>query len=426
MVWHVHAAIGQEIQHFTMDERQPSVTPEAGARVTPFAPPSASELGHASGLSFALSGDGPSFDLRVRDIKTGAALTVTATHLTSKIFGHLPNLDAAVVVSGDAGTALSRRMMIVNLGPLRAALAAGRTTMTDGELDYATIQGMVNGIDLDIPSVRVWPMADTREVIVTWNVPRSNPPEACLKAFDFYGYTAGNRLSGSPQSPSKQIKLSDFWLHRCEAARDKAGLLRLAVVGVGRRRRDFCLAVHSMAINLSSTAVYRALSEIPFTQRLVEEVKLRDNDGLKAIAALPQGLGLLLAVEDPLRRKAVVRVDFDENSAAATAAPVEMPFPRELWIDDVAPPAAEPTPEDLDGEGLDEGRVAVRPGGTRVSLGAHAADSEVWAQVYILGDGEGAGLRWWLSQSGDKGEVDFTLHLDADREVQVRYLLFEG
>ncbi len=442
-MWQVKARVGTTLKHFLwtpgQDALQPSDTPDAAA---PGLPKGA--LGQANGLLMTKDGDGPSYDLKVQ--RGDAHLIVENLHITANLFAHLPNLGAVAVVTGDPGTSTSRRIILLPLGALMEALDAGQTRLDSQHLDHTRLLGATNGIDLDQATLSIVPVADSPEFVCMWNVSQGRATTGHFKLVWLNNHQPGIKLAHLNMTVSTTHTFEGLWLSRFEASRRTDGCLQVTFSGVARRRQDFCPSIRRLTAQSPEASLWESMSEQPFEACLMDKVKLRDNSGVKAFALDPEGGGALLTYEDIFRKRHLVYVGLKEP---LTITPMKGPNKANaLWIEaaqDNAKLAAAPTPPPQSTEGaaapagallhaptqrqpFKEGQpITIPHGGIDVELGKHPRDSDLWAQVYVMGDGRGANLQWWISQQeGDADKVSYTLHACAAREVTVRLVVFEG
>lgn len=429
MNWRVELTVGGERRAMALEQDGVALMETPGGASGDDAATPSGALGVAQEMAFYQDGAGPSYDLRVQGER--CAVMVTGLHVTATTFSHLPNMDAVAVVTGDAGVDISRRITLLALAPLREALSAGEQTLSADEIDLYNIQGAVNGIDLSAPGLKIWPLGEGPELGVAWNVPRANPSQACLRIVHVHDYQPAAPLARLGTWISAEIVFEEFWLIDLLADDDDAGLMQLTALGVGRDRRDFVLTLHTLRAADLETTLHATCREHRFKAQTLTRLKLRDNTGIKAHALLPDSRGLLVAIETPTRKRQLHRID--GLAGAAKHRPVEGPAKcRALRVLTDSPPAPsgidDPAEDERDAaDASPEGEVMVNPGGdTQVSLGAHPADAEVWAQVYIIGEGRGAALQWWIAQQEGTGDVPYTLHFDAARPVKARYIVFDS
>ncbi len=428
MTWWVHGLVGGEARRFPLDEEDARLGEAAGPGDERLIVDGETEaLGRAGALGLSLAGDGPSFDLRVTDVVDGARLTVEGTDLTMPCSCHAPDLDAVVLVEGDPGTTISRNLLLLPLEQLRGALAAGKGPLALGRLDCCRIRGATNGIDLESGPLGVCGLAGTPGLVAFTNTPRATPPLGRLHLVDLPGYEAGGRAEGLVPLVSPVLERNNLWIVDVVGGRGDDGVLRVVAVGVARRQRDFVLGVHVLIAPPEADSLRQASTEQRFGEHPLPDIELRHTGSLLAVAALPNRCGCLLVTEDPYRRRHLLRLDVGDGT----------PEVREIEVDGVpdallvsADPPPEPEPEEVAEEEApaaeaSEGLVAVGPGGCRLPLGAFPADAGPRVDVYVVGEGAGAGLGWWVSQRPGDGVVDYALHLEAARDLQVRVVVEE-
>jgi len=411
MTWWLHALCDGDSIRFPLD---------GGALGTPAGPGlpfdalGDDEIGRADDLVFSLAGDGPSFDLAVRD--GDSTVTLTGADLTQRAFCHAPALDLVVVVEGDPGTTISRNLLLVPLAPVRDALASGKAERPLSLLDPGRIRGAQNGLDLESTEVSIRALAGHGELLVFANRPRAQPSVADLQVFALPGFVVGAGLAGTPVSAGPRVELSGFWLCDIVGGRLPDGRVRAVALGVARKRRDFVLEVRTLTTDEPEGSLLLASREGGPTAHVQADVELRDSSGVKALAALPDAAGALLLAEDPLRRRHLLRVDVDDTGVVVRELELDpMPWDLRVTAEDVTPAA---TAGD-DGEEPDDDLVRVDAAGRRVPLGALGADAWPEVSVVAVDAPDDAGLRWWVGEEGG----EYALHLSADRPVQVRWRL---
>lgn len=371
----------------------------------------ATEIGEADGLFFSLAGDGPSYDLLVRDL-SGHSLLITDTHLTRTSFCHLPALDAVLFVDGDRGTSTSRAFPVVALADIRERLSEGGS-VDIRSLNHFRLQAAVNGIDPDGPNLRFCAVEGSPEFVIYWNTPMANPARAGVVVVEWFQYTAGDPLRPATRRVSKPMDLENFWVHDVLAGRRSNGELLLTAVGIGRKRRDFVLELR-VATASGGGGSLREVMRSPAAVHRLNAVPLRHNASVLALASVDDGL--LGVFEAPNRSTRLLHVTYDATQLRIRE--LEPPCPIEA-IRSFAEPQPDPEPEVV--EVADDGFVTVTSDGVALDAGVYPADARLTARVVVVGDGAGADLRWWLAQSAGQGEVGYTLHVTASRAVQIRY-----
>ena len=423
MSWWVHARVDGEVVRLALDEAAAELGPPAGpGSEALLGEVEGDDLGTADELVLSVAGDGPSYDLRVRDRAGGAELRVTGMDLTMRSFCHLPDLDAVVLIEGDRATDVSRNLLLVPLAPLREALVAGKGEVEASRLDYGRVRAAPNRIDLEEGTLHMRPLPSTTEMVAFRNVPRANPTQSELHVVDFPYYTAGEPAEGVTSQVSRPLELSGLWTYEVMGGRAADGRLCAFAVGVGRRRQAFYLAVHTLWADRAGSSLRLATTTEAFEEHLLDGVELRHNASVLALAPLPEARGFLAALEDPMRREHLYRVDVDPEGVRATEIEVDsVPSALRITAEDPGAEAEEVSTSELPAEGGDSGVVTVSPEGLGLAIGRFDAQATPEVRAYVLGDGAGAVLTWWLSHDEGDGAVDYVLHLRAAREVRVRY-----
>lgn len=453
MTWHLAAQVGHEVRRYLLDTDAQSLV-EVTRQPSPRPVESQHSLGRCGELEVELCGTQAPWGLQLT--LGHRRLVIEDLHVTSHSFGHLPWLDAMAVVTGDPGSGVPRRVTLLALEPLRRALEEGRDRLQGNTLDQCSVHGAVNGIDVERPELRIWPVEGSPELICSWNIPGAQPACACLKVVELPDFQAGASLSMQRLQASPEIRLERFWLTHLFNTRDDQERLRFLLAGVGRRRRDFCLALRSLALPDPEMSLYKAAREMEWTQHQLDALLLRDSSGIQAATVLPGGTGLVLTTESPLRKLDLLHLHLSGNHLRAD--PLQGPTQASrLWIEREAPPAAPPKPEAhapavatapeattapaapvahapeaaasvvaapvaAAPVRVEAGEVKVNPGGAAVPLGSWPRGALLLVQPSVVGDGRWVRLAWWLSHEPSQEEQwAYTLHLEAAREVQVRY-----
>jgi hypothetical protein len=373
------------------------------------------ELGEADGLVFSRSGDGPSFDLQVTG-PGGERLIVTDTHLTRTNFCHLPSLDAVMMVDGDPGTSTSRAFPVIGLADIRERLAQGGGTCDIRELNHFRLQAAVNLIDPESPNLTFRPVEGSPEIVIYWNTPMANPPVAGICVVEWYRYKVGDALRPATRRVSKPIDLENFWVHEVLAGRRPNGDLLLSAIGIGRKRRDFLLELRVLAAEAGTESLREVMRGSPAIHRPTQ-VSLRHNASILALA--PVSDGMIGVFETPTRSTRLLHIPFDQKKFDVRE--LDKPCPIQAIVSFAQAPPAPTLEVEPDEEEAAPGLHHVGPEGAALDAGVFPADGEITARVYIVGDGAGADLRHWLSQTPGAGDVAYTLHVTAARAVQIRF-----
>jgi len=370
----------------------------------------------AGGLQLSLVGEGPSYDLGVQAQGGGTRLLVTDVDLTMATCCHVELLDSVVMVEGDTGTSVSRSILLLSLAGMRAALAAGNSEISLSELDYERVRGASNQIQLDMARWSFQSPAGTREVFGYANVPRVQPPVAALCLVDHRGIEPGGVHTGVAALVKGGVELSGLWMSGMVCGRLADGRLRAMALGVVRKRRDFQVGLRVLTAADEDETLSVALRDSGFVTWDVSDIELRDASAIKAVTALPETCGCLLLVEDPYRKMHLWRLDVADDRVTAREIEIDpMPSRIRVTVGD-----AQGEDEAAETDDAVDGLLTVTSAGQQVELGLFAADATPQVAVYVVGDGGGAGLHWWLSQDEGDGQVMYRLHLRAERQVQVR------
>ncbi len=416
MNWWLHAVVDGESTRFPLSEDTLDVGGPAGAGLEFYEDSDHDWM--AGGLGLSLHGDGPSFDLAVVDPATGSRLIVTDIDITMRTLCYIDVLDSVVVVEGDAGTTLSRNLLLVPLRELREHLAAGKGTVAATDLDLERVRGASSGIDLAIPGWSFVSPARTRELCGFANVPRVQPPVGQLLLVDFRGVQPGGYRTGVVPLIHGGIPLEGLWIADAVAGHLDDERLRTIVVGAVRKRREFLLGLRVITASSPDESLYIAKRDTGVVAHELANIELRDASAIKAVAMLPGARGCMVVTQDPYRGMHLYRIEVDEGGANATEIQLDG-TPSDIRI--VEESGAEAAGADEGSVDSNDKLVTVSPNGCSVALGQLAAEAWINVMVSIVGDGDGADLRWWLSQGEGEGDVDYTLHLSAARTVRVRH-----
>jgi hypothetical protein len=422
MTWWLDALVDGESVRFPLAEDGAELGPPAGEGLEfLYEPSSTTHLGAAGDLRFSMHGEGPSYDLAVEDTASGGRLVVTGADLTMQAFCHQAELDAIVVVDGDRGTRISRNLLLVPLGQFRDALAKGSAKIDVVNLDFARVRGAPNGIELEAGPLTLRGLDGCPDPLAYLNTPRAQPPLAVLTIMDFMGYDGETPATGIAVAVDGAVELPDFWLSEVVGGRLADGRMQLLAVGVVRRRREFLLALRTLTTPDAGTSLRQAQADLGLEPHMLEEVELRDSSGVRALTPLPDGRGFLALTEDPLRRWHLFRVDVGPSGATASEIAMD-PVPADIRVtaEELLPRSAGDDGAGQDPEASAEGLVTVPADGCRIPLGAFPATGGPNVRVYLVGDGAGADLVWWVSQDSGDGDVQYAVHLRASREVRVR------
>lgn len=415
----VRTKLRGEIKHFDLDREAFALRERTSTFPIPDGLDSTNYLGDAAELSFALSGEGPSFDLAVSG-PDGRA-TVTGVDVTQRTFCYHPEMDAIWVVDGDRGTSVSRGIVMVPLEQVREAVRVGGSIPFE-TLDSRRVVGAPAGIDLDMPGFGIFPVRNESSVGIYWNTPKANPAQGWFVAISYPFWSAGEAVNTTVAQTTRSTSLNGLWIISMTGARLDEGDLMVSALGVGRKRRDFYVELHRLVGEGQSMTLQRALVEGSFTSHQTDR-RIRHNASLDPAVALSTGTDFLAVLETSDRSKKTVHIaitpgDFALNDVACDGNPTK------LWA--IETPKDQGAGETSEADTGDDDLVEVGPSGTQVSIGEYDAAGYVWAQVYVVGDGADARLEWWISHEEAEGEVEFMLNLRAHHNVRVRYVVVEA
>src|SRR5690606_30220968 len=116
MDWTIHTSVGGDPTAFSFDGQtlRPSAEP-------PWSPPEGAFGWTVPGprgprLTFHLSGEGPTYDLLVR--QGSRRLVVTGLDVTHEVFAWLEPMDGACLLTGEPGHEKAQRIIVLSLAPL--------------------------------------------------------------------------------------------------------------------------------------------------------------------------------------------------------------------------------------------------------------------------------------------------------------------